>query len=110
MTRIEIVLSDSTTAHVEGRTFTLSPRWARAGVTPAVARALLAEGYDPMILVRVTRNGTTVFRDARLSAWADLCVEEGDYLSARFRRYRPWSPLNTGELAGGSGPGRAEEL
>lgn len=107
MTRIEIILSGSTTAHVEGRTFALSERRARAGVIPTVARALLAEGHDPGSAVRVTRDGTKVFEDATLGAWANVCVEESDRQSARLRKYRPWKDA---KLVGGSAQEQAEEL
>lgn len=107
MTPIEIVLSGSTTAQVEGRAFAFSLYRSRSGVVHRVARALLAEGHDPRTLVRVTRNGTTVFEEAPLGAWADVGVEESDRVSVRLRKYRPWSGS---ERVGGGDRGEAEEL
>lgn len=97
-TTIVAELVGSTGVYVDGRPFNYSTWRARSGVVPRVARELLKEGYDPKTILRVTRKGTMVFKDASLGAWAGLSVEETDHRSVRFTRYRPFALPNSGDV------------
>lgn len=62
---------------------------------PALARAMLDQGYRPCTVATVTRNGKPAFRPATLEAWAKLAVSEGDARSARLVKWRPFDGVKT---------------